>query len=157
MSLAKFIAGANLAAVDISSAALAVARFNAVKHKVSDRIEFIQGDLFLDLRLDLADFDIIVSNPPYILRGEIARLEPEVQFEPRVALDGGGDGLDFYRRIIDIAGLRLKEVGFLILEVGYNQALKVEKIAEGSGFFKLIEIVRDYNNIDRVIILQKDN
>jgi release factor glutamine methyltransferase len=101
------------------------------------------------------NYELIVSNPPYISCAQIKYLQPEIKSEPRLALDGGKDGLDFYRRIINQAGGYLKKDGFLILEMGFKQREAIEKIFQKSKNFKIIEIIKDYNNIDRVIVSRK--
>ena len=156
VSLAKFIPAAIVVALDISQRALDMAVENAGLNGVADKIEF----KFLDLLTDnsglheagLGNFDLIVSNPPYIRSSEIDGLAPEIQFEPRVALDGGEDGLDFYRRIIKNAPLYLNKNGYLILEMGFGQNAKIRKILQNSLNFEIIDVVKDYNNIDRVIV-----
>ncbi|MDP2937816.1 MAG: peptide chain release factor N(5)-glutamine methyltransferase, partial [Candidatus Omnitrophota bacterium] len=97
----------------------------------------------------------IVSNPPYISTAEIDVLQPEIKYEPYTALDGGKDGLDFYRRIIDKAPSYLKKGGFLIMEMGFNQKGAIKNIFQKSGYFEIIEFVKDYNNIDRIVIAKK--
>jgi release factor glutamine methyltransferase len=109
-------------ATDLSEAALTVARRNAARHGVAGRIEFCAGDGFAAVPDGLA-FDLCVSNPPYIPSGEIGTLEPEVRdFDPRAALDGGADGLDFFRRIAAEAPGRLRRDGVALLELGDGQA-----------------------------------
>ncbi|MBU1056678.1 MAG: peptide chain release factor N(5)-glutamine methyltransferase, partial [Proteobacteria bacterium] len=118
-------------------------------------IKFIQSDLFTSCELRVASYDIIVSNPPYIPTVEIEALQPEVRYEPHMALDGGKDGLDFYRRIIDRTPCYLRKDGFLIMEMGFNQKNAIKSIFQKSGYFQIIELIKDYNNIDRVIIAKK--
>lgn len=98
-----------------------------------------------------------MSNPPYIPTGEIETLQPEVLQEPRIALDGGKDGLDVYREIIRESGDYLKDSGFLILEMGFNQREDIKNMLQNSGNFEIIEVVKDYSNIDRVIVAQYFN
>jgi len=151
VSLAKFLSHTDITATDISSLALKVAKFNANLNNVSGKIKFIQSDMFADARLQKEKFDIIVSNPPYVVSAEIDSLAPEVRCEPRIALDGGRDGLDFYRKIIKTAPLYLKKGGFLILEIGFNQKNEIENIFQKGKIFEIIEFIRDYNNIERVV------
>jgi release factor glutamine methyltransferase len=153
ISLAKFIQDCKVTAIDISKEAVNVAMENALTNRVSGKINFIDEDFS---SLKPAAFDIIVSNPPYINTQDIGSLQPEIQYEPRVALDGGADGLDFYRQIINRAGGYLKNDGLLIMEIGFNQAEGIKDIIGESGHFKIIEVVKDYSNIDRVIIAQNN-
>jgi release factor glutamine methyltransferase len=97
-------------------------------------------------------YELVISNPPYVTTAEIDNLQREIRYEPRIALDGGRDGLDFYRRIISEAPNYLKNNGFLILEIGFNQKNAVKNLFQNSEDFEIIEAVKDYNNIDRVIV-----
>ncbi|MCM8797404.1 MAG: peptide chain release factor N(5)-glutamine methyltransferase [Candidatus Omnitrophica bacterium] len=153
VSLAKVFPNLDIDAVDISQEALAVARENAMLNKA--QVNFFKSDLFSSWRLTDARYDIIVSNPPYITRDQIRNLQPEIQYEPVIALDGGGDGLDLYRRISAEGLNHLVEHGMLILEIGYGQSKSVENILQERNFFEIIEIVKDYNNIERVIIAKR--
>ena len=137
----------------ISPIALRVARRNAEINKV--KVNFIKSNLFFALNCGCAKFDMILSNPPYISAAEIKGLSPEVRCEPRLALDGGSDGLDFYRRIVNDSSGYLSDRGYLILEMGFNQRRSIEEIIEASRKFSIISIIRDYNNIERVAVLQK--
>jgi len=109
---------ARIIATDISSQALAVARRNAERHGVSDRITFVQGDMFAALTKDIATFDAIISNPPYVAQHEMGELEAELDFEPQQALSDGQDGLSFLRLLIRQAGDWLGANGLLIVETG---------------------------------------
>ncbi len=155
VSLAKFLPEAKICATDISDTAIEIARTNSQLNRVESRIRFIQADLFTTYELQLMTYDIIVSNPPYISTAEIDVLQPEIKYEPYTALDGGKDGLDFYRRIIDKAPSYLKKGGFLIMEMGFNQKGAIKNIFQKSGYFEIIEFVKDYNNIDRIVIAKK--
>jgi len=155
VSLAKFLPNIILTATDISHKAIETAQSNALLNNVADKIKLIYSDLFTSYELLIRNYDIIVSNPPYIPAAEIEELQPEVKYEPRAALDGGKDGLDFYRRIIDKAPSYLKENGFLIMEIGFNQREAIKNIFQKSGYFQIIELIKDYNNIDRVVIAKK--
>ena len=150
VSLAKFLPESDITATDISNKALEVAKENAALNNVS--INFVQSDLFTNYQLRATSYELIVCNPPYIPCEEIARLQPEIQHEPRIALDGGKDGLDFYRRIIRESWAHLKKGGLLIMEMGFAQAEAVKNIFKGSNNFQIIDIIRDYNDIDRVIV-----
>ncbi len=134
-------------AVDISQPALDIARANAQNNGVC--VEFVHSNLFENLIG--RKFDIIVSNPPYIETEVIKTLDDEVRNnEPHLALDGGADGLAFYRKIVEKAPMFLKNGGKLYFEIGYNQAEAVEKLMQNS--FKDIEILKDYENNDRVVL-----
>lgn len=148
ISILKFVKSARSAAVDISAEALEVAKFNATKFHVKDRIEFFLGDLFTPLAG--RTFNAIVSNPPYISTGELATLQAEVQQEPRLALDGGADGLNFYRRIISDAPKFLVSGGLLAVEIGINQATAVKTLMEVAGFVS-VEIFKDLSGLERVV------
>jgi len=153
VSLAKFLPYAKIDAVDISKEALRIAEENAKMHNVN--INFIQSNLFNNYGLWTMDYGLIVSNPPYIPTQEIETLQPEVRYEPHMALDGGKDGLDFYRRIIDKTPHYLRKDGFLVMEMGFNQKEAIKNIFQKSGYFEIIEFIKDYNNMDRVIIAKK--
>ncbi len=153
VSLAKYLPDAEITAIDISENAIEIAKQNALSNNVE--INFLQSDLFSNCRLSTIDYGLIVSNPPYIASGEIKTLQPEIKYEPRTALDGGKDGLDFYGRIIDKAPAYLKKGGFLIMEMGFNQKDAIRNIFQKSGYFQIIELIKDYNKIDRVIIAKK--
>ncbi len=166
VSIAKEIPACRVYAVDISERALAVAKENAERHGVADRITFLRGDLFepingmnpvLRHNGTSIKFDIIVSNPPYISKKMMAGLEPEIKdYEPVTALYGGEDGLDFYRRIISAASAYLLQGGYLMLEMGYGQAEEIKKLIEQDKVFEHIVIKKDFAGIDRVIKAQKE-
>ena len=152
ISLAKEIPNSRVFAVDISEKALDVARENAERYDVADRITFLNGDLFEPLNGLNIKADIIVSNPPYISKKMFQELQPEVKnYEPVTALYGGGDGLDFYRRIISESPAYLTQGGHLILEIGYGQAEKIKRLIERSDVFGDISITKDFAGIDRMI------
>ena len=140
-----------MVASDISDGALRIARQNAESHGASDRIEFVKSDLFQDIA---GEFDIIATNPPYIAKSEFADLEKDVLAEPRIAIDGGEDGLDFYRRMIPEALGFLKPNGAFLMEIGYGQVKAINDIIKHTGALKTIDVIKDFNNIDRVIIAQ---
>ena len=138
---------ARAAGADLSEAALRIAAQNAAANHVPD-IEWIQSDLFADI---CGTFDVIVSNPPYIPSGEIETLMCEVkQYEPVMALDGSGDGLAFYRKIIAEAKEYLSENGMLFLEIGWNQAEDVSRLMETAGYTG-ITVQKDLAGLDRVV------
>ncbi len=150
---AKEMPGSTVFAADISAAALEVAKENARRAGVADRIKFFQGDLFAPLPDEIRGrVNMLLSNPPYVAASEIDTLEPEVKdFEPLSALSGGPDGLDFIRKIIDQAPAFLAPGGLLLMEMGYGQAKEVKALAEGSGAYNDIEIIRDYGKIERIL------
>lgn len=142
---------------DKSGEALEIAARNAYDLGVSGRVKFLQGTWYNDkLGGDLGQtFDVIVSNPPYIKSAEVDRLDPEVRdFDPRIALDGGIDGLHDYRQLSLVVPPLLASGGALFLEIGEGQAADVIKIFESAGL-KLLQIVKDLSGTDRCIILKK--
>lgn len=147
VSLSYYLKYSRVTALDISKEALDVAVSNARTHGLEDRIEFVQGNLFEKLT---GKYDAIVSNPPYIPEADIGSLSIEVRdFEPRLALDGGKDGLDFYRKICREAPRYLVQGGVLAFEAGFGQAAFVAEFM--SPLFTDIKIVKDFAGIDRVV------
>jgi release factor glutamine methyltransferase len=179
IGLAAKCPDAQIVATDISADAVTLAKENAARNNVVERIQFLQGDGFgaftnFGLRrhvgaLESGDmsphskdstrhaFDLIISNPPYIPSAEIATLEPEVRdFDPRVALDGGADGLDFYRLIASQAGAFLKQGGKIMVEFGDGQAEAIRKIFETEKW--IVEAVKeDYSQRARIIIAKSSS
>lgn len=150
ISLAKFLKNAHIISIDISEEALIVAKNNAKKNKVADQITFIESDLFENLKTD-ESFDIIVSNPPYIPSKDILDLQKEVKnYEPMLALDGGEDGLDYYREITKKSVRFLKKEGLLAYEIGYDQGVDVSEMLKKD--FHHIEIIKDLQKHDRVVL-----
>ena len=149
VSILKFVKNSRAAMVDISAEALKVAKFNAAKFNVDDRAEFFCDDMFNPIKGKI--FDAIVSNPPYIPTNDIKNLQAEVKNEPKLALDGGIDGLNFYRRIISDAPNFLTAGGLLAVEIGINQAEIVKNFIDNSGNFTDAEILLDLSKIERVI------
>jgi release factor glutamine methyltransferase len=137
---------------DISPEALEIAKQNAVNHEVAARINFIQSDIFSKIRQD-NKFDLILSNPPYISEEEYEALPPEVLADPKIALVSGAEGLDLIKKIMDKAPGYLKPGGRLMFEIGYNQSALVAEISEKDLRYKSISIIKDLNDIDRVVIL----
>ncbi|MBQ0099860.1 MAG: peptide chain release factor N(5)-glutamine methyltransferase, partial [Firmicutes bacterium] len=132
-------------ASDISYEAITLAKENALMNNAE--VDFIESDLFSNLKEE--KFDVIVSNPPYIKSDDIDNLQKEVKdFEPRVALDGGVDGLDFYRKIANEAKKHLNKDGVLLLECGISQAEEIKTMFDG---YSKIEIIKDLEKIDRVV------
>lgn len=157
ISLTNYIPSSRIVALDISDTALRVAKRNAVKYGAEERIEFVKSDLFENLwqRRGLF-FDLIISNPPYVSLGDFASLPENVKDDPYIALYGGKDGTDFYRKIIDEAHFFLKEKGVLLLEIGYNQASSLKGMLKEAVSYKEVEIYKDYSGIDRIIKASKN-
>ena len=153
VSLLDYLPNAKGVGVDISVDALIVAKENSEKIGVTGRIGFVRSDVFSKLPLE-KKFDIIVSNPPYIPAGDIAGLDKDVQQEPRGALDGGADGLDFYRRITAEAMEHMAEEGILAFEVGIHQAEAVQQLCLDAGFVKTA-VRKDYAGIERMVFAVK--
>ena len=141
-------------AVDVSGEAVALACDNAARHAVQDRIQFLQSDGFAAIPPG-QHFDLIISNPPYIPTAEINELQPEVRdHDPRIALDGGQDGLDFYRRLANQGGMRLNPGGKLMVELGDGQAEAVANIFSSQNW--IVEAVRqDYSPRDRFLLAHR--
>lgn len=174
VSIAVMLENARVYSCDISPDSLSVAIMNAERHNVRERMCFFHGHIFdaLKTRDILLKADFIVSNPPYVAEEEWGKLQPEiVQYEPKQALIGGEDGLDFYRTIISEAGEWLKDDGYLILEIGERQLNSVQALIEATrsmptgfsnpqvlshgGGLKFIEGVKDLQGIDRIVVAQK--
>lgn len=150
VSLAKYIENSEITAVDISEKALGIAKRNAKINKVENKITFVKSDLFNNLANN--KFDIIVSNPPYIKKQTIKTLEKQVQKEPLIALDGGEDGLDFYKKIIKNAYIFLKYNGYLCFEIGYDQKQEViDLIVKEEKYINTYSKKDLYDN-DRIVI-----
>lgn len=153
ISLAKEMPSAVIWATDVSPAALEIARSNAAGNGVAGRIRFFHGDLFEAIGQFPGRFTLIVSNPPYIRSAEIDALEPEVsRWEPRGALDGGADGLDFYRRIAREARDYLAPNGAVAVEVGADMGKEVSRLFTAAGYYTGVAIVQDYAGRDRVVM-----
>lgn len=152
ITLLKELENSAAYALDISNKALEISTKNAELNEVKNRIQFLQSDIFSALKNNEEfKFDLIISNPPYIPSQDIEELEPEVKiFEPRIALDGGKDGLDFYRRIAEEAKNFLKNNGKIILEIGINQEKEIIKIFTSQNF-KFIDAKQDLAGIIRVL------
>jgi release factor glutamine methyltransferase len=139
---------------DLSGEALALARRNAVRNDVAERLGLVGGDLLLAAAT--GRYDLIVSNPPYIATAEIAFLQPEVRdFEPRLALDGGPDGLAAYRALCAQARRALKPGGSLAFEVGQGQAPHVAALLHQAGFDR-VETRHDLAGIERVVVAHRE-
>ncbi len=147
VSLAKYIKDVNIIATDISENAIEIAEKNAIKNNAENKIKFVVSDMFKNIE---NKFDIIVSNPPYIETKEIEKLSKEVKNEPIIALDGGNDGIKYYKIIADNYNKFLNIGGYLLLEIGYNQGESVSKL------FKNSEIKKDLSGNNRVILVKKE-
>jgi release factor glutamine methyltransferase len=154
IALAKNLPECRVDALDISEKTLETARRNISLNGLAARVKPVLGDLFPDGQ---TNYDAIVSNPPYIPTAEIDGLMPEVsRHEPRIALDGGPDGLDFYRRISAGLGQHLKRPGMVALEVGAGQAGEVTKILSNALTGLNIEVMKDLAGIERVIVASRE-
>lgn len=158
LSLAYFIKEAQVHTVDISAAALKVAQRNAIKLFLQDRVQFYCGDLFFPLGEELlGQVDLLVSNPPYIPKHDIQKLQQEIAYEPALALDGGIDGLDFYRKIIAQGQKFLSVQGKILLEVGQHQAHPVSEMLEKENVFQYVIMRKDLAGIKRVVIASRNS
>lgn len=153
LSLAK-LTQAEIYATDISERALTVAKKNSQRLDLEKRVHFLRGDCFKPLKDKKNIFQMICSSPPYIPGAQLATLSEEIKFEPQIALDGGEDGLDFFRRIIKKAHLFLAREGYLILEIGDNQPEAIRRIVKDNEFLSLEKIVPDYQGIERIAIIK---
>jgi len=147
------LSNASVICVDISKEALLVAEENTIINGVSEKVRLLQSDMFENIN---EEFDIIVSNPPYIKTHDINNLEKEVKaHEPLIALDGGMDGLKYYGLIVNEAFKHLKREGLLALEIGFDQGEEIKHIFENSGYYKDIIILKDLSGKDRILMAQK--
>jgi release factor glutamine methyltransferase len=143
-------------AMDRSAAALQTARQNARTHQVDHRIDWFCGNWDAALAPDRQTFDLIVANPPYIRSRDMNGLQPEIRHhEPRMALDGSGDGLHCIRQIIDSAHRYLRAGGLIALEMGHDQMQDVQSIAGEAGHYGPPRMVKDYSGHDRVAVMEK--
>ena len=159
VALARALPTAVLYATDRSPAALRVAEHNAARHGVKDRVQFLVGNLLEPLRAHGLEGKVaaVVSNPPYIPDGELLELQPEVRmFEPRLALAGGMDGLEFHHQLLESAMEFLAPGGLLVLEVGQGQAGPLSEIAVAHGGYVQDGLVRDAAGIERVVCLRRE-
>lgn len=159
VSLCYYLPACYCFAVDISEKALHFARKNSERNKVADRMAFLQGDLLMPLQERQRQYpsfalDIILSNPPYVTKEEMVQLPRNVHYEPSLALYGGEDGLDFYRRLAKESPALLKQGGWLCVECGYQQGQAIAYLWEQNGFTN-VDILPDYAGKDRMVIGQK--
>lgn len=158
VAIAKNFSDCQIIATDICDAVLSVAAKNIEKYELKERIELLCGDLFDPVmpQLDVEKFDLIVCNPPYVSATEFANLDKNVKdYEPKLALLAGEDGLDIYRRIVERVGNFLKSGAAVMLEIGYNQRQAVKQLLEQAGCFSGIAIEKDHSDNDRVVIAKK--
>lgn len=152
VSLAKYISKSKVTSFDISDIALEIGKKNAINNEVDSRTDFIKSDLFTSIKGKGISFDIIVSNPPYIPKKDIETLHTQVKdYEPYNALEGGEDGLDFYRDITEQSLDYINKDGILAYEVGHDQARDVSEIMKNNGYTN-IYTKKDLQGIDRVVI-----
>jgi release factor glutamine methyltransferase len=153
VAIAKNVPDAKVVATDIAEPALAVAARNVEKHALQERVELRHGDLFDPLVPRLDQFDLIACNPPYVSGPEYEALDKNVKdYEPRIALYAGPDGLDVYRRLVEKVDPFLKPDGLLLLEIGYTQGPAVRDLLQPTGLFARIRIDKDLQGHDRVVI-----
>ena len=158
VAIAKNFPNAQIIATDISDQALAVAARNVEKHNLEEKIKLLSGDLFEPIipHLDAGKFDLIVCNPPYISANEYEKLDKNVKdYEPRLALYAGENGLDIYKRITEKIEEFLKPNAALMLEIGYAQGQVVYKLLDNINVFKEIKIEKDFHNNDRIVTALK--
>ena len=148
----QYLPQSEITAIDISNEAIQIAKKNAITNNVENQITFINSDMFTNLNEE--KFDIIVSNPPYIKTDVINNLDNQVKNEPYIALDGGKDGLDFYKKIINESYAYLKCNGYLCLEIGFDQKIDVIELIENTTQFKETYSKKDLYDNDRIIITQ---
>jgi release factor glutamine methyltransferase len=151
LSIAHECPEATVYMVDKSGAALTLTTENMQRHNLQARVKVIKSDLFDEIGFLKGSIDTIVSNPPYIRSNDITDLQREVKFEPRMALDGGADGLDYYKVIAGKAPDYLKKGGMLFFEVGYDQSSEVKDIIEDTNSFMDINSYYDYHGVERIV------
>jgi release factor glutamine methyltransferase len=157
-AIAKNFPAARLVATDVCDGALGIAARNVEKHNLGDRVRLLCGDLFDPIlpHLDVEKFDLIVCNPPYVSAAEYEKLDRNVRdYEPKLALFAGHDGLDVYRRIAQKVDDFLKPGAALMLEIGYAQGPAVRKLLEKTGAFGEIKVEKDLQKNDRVVTAKK--
>jgi hypothetical protein len=151
ISLKKYMQNSEVYGIDISKEALKVAQINAQSNNVD--VKFKCSDMFADIQDK--DFDVIVSNPPYIKTQVINTLDKEVKNEPIIALDGGEDGLYFYKKIINEAFNFLADNGMIFLEIGYDQKEELTKLIKADKRYELVKTKKDLGDNDRIVVVKK--
>ena len=157
IAVAKYLPNCSVTAVDIDPRSLALAKKNAVANGVTPSLTFCKNDMaFFLSRTDKKEtlYDIIISNPPYIATSQLPHLPSDVRFEPRSALDGGADGLKFYREIIARAYRLIRPGGFLLLEIGDGQRKDIEHVFARYDQYQQLNFTKDYVGTDRVVCAQ---
>jgi release factor glutamine methyltransferase len=150
IALARWLPSAHVIATDMSAAALAIAARNVVRHDVQDRVTLVRCDL---LDATAGPFDLIVSNPPYVPAADLASLQPEIlDYEPRLALEAGQDGLDLIRRLVPMAASRLVPGGWLVFEFGHGQATSVREIIAADARLAVVALRDDLAGIPRTAV-----
>lgn len=152
VSVAKYTEKTRIYALDISDKAIEIAKKNAILNKVNEKCIFFKSDMFENVK---EQFDVIISNPPYIRKNDIKDLEKNVQNEPIIALDGGTDGLDYYKILAKNSYKFLKEQGYLVLEIGYDQKEDVIRVLKETQRYDNIYCIKDLSQNDRVIVAKK--
>lgn len=158
VAIGKNFENAHIIATDISDTALAVAAENVARYELENKVELLCGDLFDPIidQLDGAEFDLIVTNPPYVSTDEFEALEEKIKnHEPSIALHAGADGLDVYRRIIADVGKHLKAGGALMMEIGCNQGQAIRDLLAQAEIFGEITIEKDLSDNDRIVTARK--
>lgn len=150
ISIAKYTENTEIIATDISKKALEIAKQNAKNLLDTQNITFLQSDMFQNIK---EKYDMIISNPPYIKTDVIK--EYKLEYEPKLALDGGKDGLEFYKTIINEAHKHLRENGIILLEIGYDQKDEITKLIKQSGKYQNIKCIKDLYGNDRIILFDK--
>ncbi|BEQ16434.1 peptide chain release factor N(5)-glutamine methyltransferase [Desulfoferula mesophila] len=156
LSLAHERPDAEVIGCDISPEALTWAQRNAHNLSLTERVRWLQGDLWEPVAAAGGFFDVITANPPYVTTAEMAELPPEVgRFEPRLALEGGVDGLDIVRSIVGGAGAHLRPLGWLLVELGAGQAPQALRLAQAAGAYSEAVLVKDLAGIERVLVCER--
>ena len=156
VSLGHYLSQAKIFGIDISKKAVKLTRENIAKHDLEERLAVINGDLLNPLiRKESKNVDIVVSNPPYVNNQEMKELSPEVKKEPKLALSGGEDGLDIYRKLIPQAAKVLKKEGLLALEIGYRQGEELKSIILENGEYNRVKVLKDHSGRERMVFARK--
>lgn len=154
ISLGREFPEASLCATDISMEAIRIARENARKHRLGERIEFVCGDLFTPFKPRVSPFDLVLTNPPYVASEVLDTLMPEIRFEPRVALDGGPGGMRYIERIIPDAADFIRPGGWLLVEMDPSQIPTALELIERTGRYRHAKAVKDYSRRLRIVAAQ---